>query len=63
METDGFDFETLGGLILHLAGEIPSAGDEVAYGRLTMTVEEMEENRIRQVLVVVHPLPQEPDAE
>jgi CBS domain containing-hemolysin-like protein len=60
METDGFDFETLGGLILHLAGEIPSAGDEVAYGRLTMTVEEMEENRIRQVLVEVRPPTDEP---
>lgn len=53
LDTDAFDFETLGGLILHLAGDIPQAGDTFTYERLHLTVETMEENRIRQVLVRV----------
>ena len=46
-----FDFETLGGLILHLAGDIPQPGDEVTHAGLQFHVEEVEENRILGVRV------------
>ncbi len=55
LDTESFDFETLGGLIFHLTGEIPSEGDEVPYGRLTLRVERVENNRIGQVRVTVTP--------
>ncbi len=55
LDTESFGFETLGGLIFHLAGDIPSEGDVVAYGRLTLTVEAVESNRIRLVQVSVAP--------
>ena len=56
MDTDAFDFETLGGLILHLAGDIPEAGDEVVYERLRLRVMAVEDNRIQQVRVEVVPV-------
>ncbi|MDX1531684.1 MAG: hemolysin family protein, partial [Rhodothermales bacterium] len=55
IETEAFDFETLGGLILHLTGEIPEAGDEAIFDGLRMKVEEVENNRIKRVLVEVLP--------
>ncbi|MEM1055008.1 MAG: hemolysin family protein [Bacteroidota bacterium] len=57
METETFDFETLGGLILHVTGEVPSPGDEIEYERLQLRVEGVEENRIREVRVTVAPPP------
>ncbi|WP_412062768.1 hemolysin family protein [Rubrivirga sp. IMCC45206] len=51
MDTDDFDFETLGGLILHLAGDIPEPGDEVSYAGLTLRVEAVQDNRILSVRV------------
>ena len=53
LDTETFDFETLGGLIFHLTGDIPSEGEKVNYGRLTMEVETVENNRIRHVHVQV----------
>ena len=53
LDTESFDFETLGGLIFHLTGDIPSEGEEIDYGRLTMQVETVENNRIRHVHVQV----------
>ena len=63
METDAFDFETLGGLILHETGEVPTPGDVVEVDRLRLRVEGVEDNRIREVRVQVlpPPLPEEPD--
>ena len=55
LDTDAFDFETLGGLIFHLRGEVPRPGDEVRYERLRLRVETVEQNRIREVLVEVVP--------
>ena len=55
IDTEQFDFETLGGLVFDLAGEIPSPGDELSYGRLQLRVESVEENRIREVLVTLLP--------
>lgn len=61
MDTDGFDFETLGGLILHLAGDIPDAGDLVDFERLRLRVESVEDNRIGEVRVEVVPVPEPED--
>jgi len=49
MDTEQFDFETLGGLIFHLAREIPNEGDTFEHGPLHLTVDETENNRILQV--------------
>ncbi len=54
-----FDFETLGGLILHLTGEIPEPGTIAEYGPLKLHVEELDNNRIKQVLVEIAPRPVE----
>ena len=60
LDTDAFDFETLGGLILHLVGDIPEAGHEVEYEGLRFRVESVEENRILDVRVEVEPQPAPP---
>lgn len=61
VDADHFDFETLGGLIFHLTGDIPAVGQEIAYGPLRMHVETVENHRIGSVLVqVVPPLEEEP---
>ncbi len=51
LDTERFDFETLGGLIYHLAGAIPQVRDQVSFENLKMTVESVENNRIGQVIV------------
>ena len=61
LATDDFDFETLGGLIFHLTGEVPQPGDEVTHGRLHLRVEEIDQNRIKQVLVTLLPEPEPAD--
>jgi CBS domain containing-hemolysin-like protein len=58
IDTEAFDFETLGGLVFHLAGAVPAPGDEVGYGRLRLRVETVEQNRIMDVLVTLLPEPQ-----
>ncbi len=55
LDTESFDFETLGGLIFHLTGAIPSVGTEVTYRGLHMRVETVENHRIGQVLVRYEP--------
>ncbi|ACY48991.1 hemolysin family protein [Rhodothermus marinus] len=57
LDTESFDFETLGGLIFHLLGVIPEPGDEVQYGPLHLRVETVDNHRIGQVLVRVEPTP------
>ena len=57
LDTAAYDFETLGGLVLDLAGEIPSPGDEFAQDRLHLRVVEMDENRVTRVRVTVAPDP------
>lgn len=54
LQTEDFDFETLGGLIFHLAGKIPSAGDSFDHGKLNIRVETVETHRIRSVIVTVN---------
>ncbi|MDX1740434.1 MAG: transporter associated domain-containing protein, partial [Rhodothermales bacterium] len=53
LETEEFDFETLGGLILNLSGSIPTAGDVLTYKGLRITVREVDNRRIRTADVVL----------
>ncbi|HET6567836.1 MAG TPA: hemolysin family protein [Rhodothermales bacterium] len=60
IDTEDFDFETLGGLIYHLTGSIPAPGDEITYESLHMQVETVESHRIGQVIVrFASPQPEE----
>ena len=59
LDTDEFDFDTIGGLFFHLTGEIPDEGDEAECGPIKLRVEEVENNRIKRVLVEVTPRPVE----
>ena len=58
IETDAFDFETLGGLVLHLVGDIPEPGTTVDHERLRLEVTAVEDNRIGEVRVEVVPEPE-----
>ena len=53
LPTDTYTFETLGGLIFHLAGDIPEPGFATTHGQLDLSVEEVENNRIRLVHIRV----------
>ena len=53
MDTAEFDFETLGGLIFHVAEDIPRRGDVIDYGPLHMRIEAVDSPRILRVLVEV----------
>lgn len=61
LDTEQFDFETLGGLIFHLAREIPNEGDAFEHGPLHLTVDETENNRILQVRLRIEREPEESD--
>ncbi len=47
------DYETLGGLILHLAGDLPEKGQKVVLPNYHFTIESMQDIRIETVKVVV----------
>ncbi len=49
------DYDSLGGFILDLAGHIPSAGEQVAWGKLTFYIEQATNNRIEKVRIVQTP--------
>ena len=51
IDTNQFDFETLGGLVFHLTESIPSQGDQVSFERLLLTVESVASHRIGRVKV------------
>jgi len=53
-DTEQFDFETLGGLIFHLAREIPDQGDTFTHEHLQLEVAEVDNNRIVQVRVTLN---------
>lgn len=57
LETEAFDFETLGGLVIHLLGRIPDVGEVAEHGHLRLRVERVENNRIKRVLLEVLPEP------
>lgn len=49
------EYDSLGGLVLELAGRIPQVGESFRWGGLTLTVEEMEGLRISRVKVTETP--------
>jgi len=51
--------ESLAGLLLELAGEIPQVNSEVPCGDFTFTVQEIDKNRIKKVKVTIKPQPPE----
>ncbi|MEM1093363.1 MAG: CNNM domain-containing protein [Bacteroidota bacterium] len=51
LDTEGYDFETLGGLIFSLSGSIPEVGDTFSYESLTLEVETVENHRIGNIRV------------
>ena len=53
LDTETYDFETLGGLIFHVTGSIPQEGDEIEFELLRMCVETVENHRIGQVRVEI----------
>ena len=55
LDFESYDFETLGGLIFHLKGEVPGAGDQVEYESMTMRIESVENHRIGRVFIKLHP--------
>jgi gliding motility-associated protein GldE len=64
IEVDTFDkvrgdSETMAGLVLELAGEIPQMNQEIISGDFTFEVLELDKNRILKVKVMIKPTPQE----
>lgn len=57
MELDerDFDFETLGGLVYHLAGDIPQVNDEYQHRQLLLQVDSVNNRRIGEVRINVLP--------
>ncbi|MEX0600134.1 MAG: hemolysin family protein [Rhodothermales bacterium] len=51
LDTEAYDFETLGGLIFHVMGSIPKQGDEIDFDTLHMRVVTVETHRIGLVRV------------
>ena len=53
-------FETVGGLVFHLTGRIPSVGEVVTTESLVMTVLEADERRVSKLRIVSRPPAEEP---
>ncbi|HSL33058.1 MAG TPA: hemolysin family protein [Candidatus Limnocylindrales bacterium] len=51
---DEDEYDTVGGLIYHRVGGIPSPGDQIVVDGLTLTVESTDGRRVGKVLVVRH---------
>lgn len=49
--TDDDEYETLGGLVYHILERIPSVGEKVRFGKLEITVHELENNRVKRLRV------------
>ena len=55
LDSESYDFETLGGLIFHLKGEIPGEGDKVVHKSMTLRIESVENHRIGRVIIQLEP--------
>ncbi len=60
---DDADSVSLGGWIMERMEKVPAAGESFEYGGLSITVEEISNNRIQKVRVVQLEKPQEEDSE
>jgi putative hemolysin len=50
---EGEDYDTLGGFVVHLLGEIPRTGDSVSHENLTFEVTQAERKRVLEVKLTV----------
>jgi CBS domain containing-hemolysin-like protein len=57
---DAEEYDTVGGLVYHRIGGVPSPGDAVEVGGLRLTVESTDGRRVGKVLVTRLLEPQEP---
>jgi putative hemolysin len=60
---DEEEYDTVGGLVYHRIGGVPSPGDRVELPGLTLTVESTDGRRVGKVLVTRHPDQPAPDDE
>lgn len=60
---DEEEYDTVGGLIYHRVGGVPSPGDTVELNGMTLTVETTDGRRVGKVLVVRHPKGEGPHAQ
>ncbi len=58
---DKEQYDTVGGLVYHQIGGVPSVGDKVEVDGLTLTVESTDGRRVGKVLVVRRPRPEDDD--
>ena len=49
----------MGGWVIEQLGDIPAAGDRFVYKELTVTVDQVEDNRVTSVTIVYQPQPKE----
>lgn len=52
IDAESEDFDTVGGFVIHHLGRLPSVGDEVTAGELTLRVLSMSGRRIRRLRIV-----------
>ena len=45
------EFESVGGLIIHILGKIPKPSEKVSYKNLEMTIKSADDRRINKVLI------------
>ncbi len=62
IEVEREKFDTVGGLIFHLTGRIPRAGEEVESGEIRLAVLEADERKISKVRITRVLKPEEPEA-
>jgi CBS domain containing-hemolysin-like protein len=60
---DEEEYDTIGGLVYHRIGGVPSPGDRVELAGLTLTVESIDNRRVAKVLVTRHPAEDRPEDE
>lgn len=60
---DDADSVSLGGWVMERMGKVPAAGEGFEYGGLSITVEEISNNRIQKICVEQQEQPQEGDSE
>lgn len=49
------EHDTIGGLIFHLFGYIPSKGETLEFSDVLFTIDEVEQNRIKRIIIRINP--------
>jgi magnesium and cobalt transporter len=57
------DFESVGGLVIHLLGRIPKANEKVLFEDFTITVREADQRKIEKILITRNPPSSHPGEE